>query len=139
MNYLTCYLFSLNTILKNCYRHLLVRCFTKRRAREWSEILMETAKTTARDFTQINRYESFAPVRNNNECRWYVWLYFTSTKLNSINLSTFPVWKLILCFILSLLLCSYAFKFLFLFCLDKTHSYPQTILRMLTDFDCMKI
>lgn len=31
---------------------------------------METAKTTAQDFTQINRYESFAPVRNNNECRW---------------------------------------------------------------------
>lgn len=55
----------------NLSRHLLVRCFTRRRAREWTDALMEAAKTTARDFTQQNRYDSFAPVRSNNECRWY--------------------------------------------------------------------
>ncbi|KAG8195897.1 hypothetical protein JTE90_001132 [Oedothorax gibbosus] len=58
--------------ISNLSRHLLVRCWTRRKAREWSEALMDTAKTTARDFTQPNRYEAFSPVRNSSECRWFI-------------------------------------------------------------------
>ncbi|GIY46661.1 phospholipase D1 [Caerostris extrusa] len=58
--------------ISNLSRHLLVRCWTRRKAREWSESLLEAAKTTARDFTQPNRFESFCPVRNNSECRWFI-------------------------------------------------------------------
>ncbi|XP_015910970.2 phospholipase D1 isoform X1 [Parasteatoda tepidariorum] len=58
--------------ISNLARHLLVRCWTRRRAREWSECLLNAAKTTAHDFTQPNRHSSFVPVRNNNECRWFI-------------------------------------------------------------------
>ncbi|GFR10586.1 phospholipase D1 [Trichonephila clavata] len=58
--------------ISNLSRHLLVRCWTRRKAREWSESLQEAAKTTARDFTQPNRHGAFCPVRNNSECRWFI-------------------------------------------------------------------
>ncbi|KFM64830.1 Phospholipase D1, partial [Stegodyphus mimosarum] len=58
--------------ISNLTRRLLVRCWTRRKAREWTECLVDTAKTTGRDFTQPNRYGAFAPVRINNECRWFV-------------------------------------------------------------------
>ncbi|XP_054718889.1 LOW QUALITY PROTEIN: phospholipase D1-like [Uloborus diversus] len=58
--------------ISNLTRHLLVRCWTKRKSREWTEALLNTSKTEGRDFTQPNRYDAFAPVRNNNECRWFI-------------------------------------------------------------------
>lgn len=57
-------------ILIYIFRHLLVRCWTRRKSREWTDALLETAKTTARDFTQPNRYDAYVPVRSNSECRW---------------------------------------------------------------------
>ncbi|CAL1290284.1 unnamed protein product [Larinioides sclopetarius] len=58
--------------ISNLSRHLLVRCWTRRKAREWSESLLDAAKTTARDFTQPNRHGAFSPVRSNSECRWFI-------------------------------------------------------------------
>lgn len=56
--------------ISNLSRHLLIKCWTRRKVREWTQELNDTAKSTARDFTQPNRYESFAPVREHIDCRW---------------------------------------------------------------------
>lgn len=58
--------------ISNLTRHLLVRCWTRRKAREWKESLTLAAKTTAYDFTRPNRYGSFVPVRNNVQARWFI-------------------------------------------------------------------
>ncbi|XP_022246655.1 phospholipase D1-like [Limulus polyphemus] len=59
-------------LISNLSRKLLVKCWTKRKQQEWAQYIMEVANTSARDFTQQNRYDSFAPVRNNVSCRWFI-------------------------------------------------------------------
>ncbi|KAG1656449.1 Phospholipase D1 [Nymphon striatum] len=59
-------------LMSNATRHLLVKCWTKRKAREWAQYMVTTAKTTAQDFTRPNRYNSYAPVRMDTECRWFI-------------------------------------------------------------------
>ncbi|XP_064490341.1 phospholipase D2-like isoform X2 [Ornithodoros turicata] len=58
-------------LISNLTRNLLVRCWTRRKEREWKEQLMHLAKTAGRDFTQPNRFDSFVPVRSANRCRWF--------------------------------------------------------------------
>ncbi|XP_067142293.1 phospholipase D1 isoform X2 [Centruroides vittatus] len=59
-------------LITNLSRQLLVKCWTKRKAREWMQHIVETSNTLARDFTQPNRFDSFAPVRFCVDCRWFI-------------------------------------------------------------------
>ncbi|XP_075727869.1 phospholipase D isoform X1 [Rhipicephalus microplus] len=59
-------------LVTNLTRNLLVKCWTKRKEREWKDHLQELAKTTGRDFTHPNRYDAFAPIRTASHCRWYI-------------------------------------------------------------------
>ncbi|KAL1442211.1 hypothetical protein MTO96_007835 [Rhipicephalus appendiculatus] len=59
-------------LVTNLTRNLLVKCWTKRKEREWKDHLQELAKTSGRDFTHPNRYDAFAPVRTASRCRWYI-------------------------------------------------------------------
>nr|WCC59855.1 phospholipase D2 ScoTox-alphaI [Hottentotta saulcyi] len=59
-------------VITNLSRQLLVKCWTRRKAREWMQHIIETSKTFARDFTQPNRFDSFAPVRFCVDCRWFI-------------------------------------------------------------------
>ncbi|XP_077493969.1 phospholipase D isoform X2 [Amblyomma americanum] len=59
-------------LVTNLTRNLLVKCWTKRKEREWKDHLQELAKTSGQDFTRPNRYDAFAPVRTASRCRWYI-------------------------------------------------------------------
>ncbi|XP_025018456.1 phospholipase D2 isoform X2 [Tetranychus urticae] len=58
--------------ITNLSRDLDIRCWTKRLASEWTDTINRTATTLGKDYTQPNRYESFAPPRPNTPCQWYV-------------------------------------------------------------------
>ena len=51
-------------------RHLLAKTWTGRKADEWQESIDTAAKTTGIEFTQENRYNSYAPVREKSFARW---------------------------------------------------------------------
>ncbi|CAN7993262.1 unnamed protein product, partial [Ixodes hexagonus] len=59
-------------LVTNLTRSLLVKCWTKRKEREWKDTLQDLAKTSGKDFTMPNRYDAFVPVRSSNRCRWYI-------------------------------------------------------------------
>ncbi|XP_077530546.1 phospholipase D isoform X2 [Haemaphysalis longicornis] len=59
-------------LVTNLTRNLLVKCWTKRKEREWKDHLQELTKTSGRDFTLPNRYDAFVPVRSASRCRWYI-------------------------------------------------------------------
>ncbi|XP_013119421.2 phospholipase D2 isoform X2 [Stomoxys calcitrans] len=53
-------------------RHIILKCWTRRKCKEWNEYLKQTANTTARDFTAPNPHNSYAPERSNIEAQWFV-------------------------------------------------------------------
>nr|CAH7741167.1 unnamed protein product [Callosobruchus chinensis] len=53
-------------------RQISVKCYTRRKGKEWTQALKEVAGTTAREFTQMNPNRSFAPIRNNVTASWFV-------------------------------------------------------------------
>ena len=53
-------------------RDLYLKCWTSRKASELAQYLMETAETFAQEFTNHNRYDSFAPIRANTWAQWFV-------------------------------------------------------------------
>lgn len=53
-------------------RHVVLKCWTRRKAREWLTHLKTVANTTARDFTTQNPHMSFAPVRSGINAGWFV-------------------------------------------------------------------
>ncbi|XP_041354689.1 phospholipase D1-like isoform X2 [Gigantopelta aegis] len=59
-------------LISNLSRKLLIKCLTSRTAREWAQCLIDRSKTTAKDFTQKNRFLSYAPERENSHARWFV-------------------------------------------------------------------
>ncbi|XP_067674242.1 phospholipase D1-like isoform X4 [Haliotis asinina] len=59
-------------LISNLNRKLLIKCWTSRKAREWKECLEDRAMTTARDYTQVNRFRSYAPLREDSYARWFV-------------------------------------------------------------------
>ncbi|CAN8023023.1 unnamed protein product [Ixodes persulcatus] len=59
-------------LVTNLTRNLLVKCWTKRKEREWKDTLQDLAKSSGKDFTMPNRYDAFAPVRSSNRCRWFI-------------------------------------------------------------------
>ncbi|KAM7299428.1 phospholipase D2 isoform X2 [Ixodes scapularis] len=59
-------------LVTNLTRNLLVKCWTKRKEREWKDTLQDLAKSSGKDFTMPNRYDAFVPVRSSNRCRWFI-------------------------------------------------------------------
>lgn len=53
-------------------RELVLKSWTRRRAREWMSDLKTIANTEARDFTFPNPHMSFAPVRTSIRACWFV-------------------------------------------------------------------
>ncbi|EEC07657.1 phopholipase D, putative, partial [Ixodes scapularis] len=48
-------------LVTNLTRNLLVKCWTKRKEREWKDTLQDLAKSSGKDFTMPNRYDAFVP------------------------------------------------------------------------------
>ncbi|KAH8384668.1 hypothetical protein KR093_004438, partial [Drosophila rubida] len=53
-------------------RHIVLKCWTRRKCKEWMQYLKTTAHTYARDFTCPNPHMSYAPMRANTQAVWYV-------------------------------------------------------------------
>ncbi|XP_060083153.1 phospholipase D1-like [Ylistrum balloti] len=59
-------------LITNLNRNLLAKCWTRRKAEEWKRNIEEAAKTTGKDYTQENRFQSFAPIRDPSYAKWFV-------------------------------------------------------------------
>lgn len=53
-------------------RHIVLKCWTRRKCKEWNDYLKHTANTTARDFTLPNPHNSYAPERSDIQAQWFV-------------------------------------------------------------------
>ncbi|KAM7345990.1 phospholipase D isoform 3-T4 [Cochliomyia hominivorax] len=53
-------------------RHIVLKCWTRRKCKEWNDYLKQTANTTARDFTMLNPHNSYAPERSDITAQWFV-------------------------------------------------------------------
>ncbi|XP_037945177.1 phospholipase D2 isoform X2 [Teleopsis dalmanni] len=53
-------------------RHVILKCWTKRKCKEWMQFLKQVANSSARDFTYPNPHMSFAPIRSCTLTSWYV-------------------------------------------------------------------
>ncbi|XP_026841191.1 phospholipase D2 isoform X1 [Drosophila persimilis] len=53
-------------------RHIVLKCWTKRKCKEWMQYLKHTSNSYARDFTLPNPHMSYAPMRANTQASWYV-------------------------------------------------------------------
>lgn len=53
-------------------RQFIVKCWTRRKAKEWMNFLKVNAKTSALAFTQQNPFNSFAPTRRDSLAGWFV-------------------------------------------------------------------
>lgn len=53
-------------------RHVILKCWTRRKSKEWLAYLKETSNTYARDFTHPNPHMSFAPQRSSIRASWFV-------------------------------------------------------------------
>lgn len=53
-------------------RQFIVKCWTRRKAKEWMSFLKVNAKTSALAFTQQNPFNSFAPTRRDSLAGWFV-------------------------------------------------------------------
>ncbi|CAG2219287.1 PLD1_2 [Mytilus edulis] len=60
-------------LISNLSRNLLAKCWTSRKAEEWKASI-ETAVSTGmgKDYTTKNRFNSFAPVRENSYAKWFI-------------------------------------------------------------------
>ncbi len=53
-------------------RYMVLKCPTRRTAREWTNYFKMVANNQARDFTMPNPHQSFAPVRSGALATWFV-------------------------------------------------------------------
>ncbi|XP_011180808.1 phospholipase D2 isoform X2 [Zeugodacus cucurbitae] len=53
-------------------RHIILKCWTRRKCKEWMQYLKKTANSYARDFTYPNPHMSYAPVRSGIQASWHV-------------------------------------------------------------------
>ncbi|XP_037918179.1 phospholipase D2 isoform X3 [Hermetia illucens] len=53
-------------------RHMILKCWTRRKSKEWMNHLKDAANGSARDFTHRNLHMSFAPVRSSMQAGWFV-------------------------------------------------------------------
>lgn len=62
----------INKQVVSACRELVVKSWTRRKAKEWVAHLKAVAHGTARDFTCANPHGSFAPVRASTLAAWFV-------------------------------------------------------------------
>ncbi|XP_067627358.1 phospholipase D1-like [Eurosta solidaginis] len=53
-------------------RHIILKCWTRRKCKEWMQYLKQTANSYARDFTYPNPHMSYAPARAGIQASWHV-------------------------------------------------------------------
>ena len=58
--------------IKNSQRSLVIKCKNEAQQLEWYDSIEKMIQNEGKDFCTIQRYKSFAPVRQNQVCRWYV-------------------------------------------------------------------
>ncbi|XP_018311702.1 phospholipase D1 isoform X2 [Mycetomoellerius zeteki] len=58
--------------ITNLSRHIVVKCWTKRKAKEWMEFIQEVSNREGKDFIQTNPHNSFAPYRSPISATWFV-------------------------------------------------------------------
>ncbi|XP_043803010.1 phospholipase D2 isoform X1 [Apis laboriosa] len=58
--------------IANLSRHILIKCWTRRKAKEWMEFIQEISNKEGRDFIQSNPHNSFAPYRSPIAATWFV-------------------------------------------------------------------
>lgn len=58
--------------IANLSRHILIKCWTRRKAKEWMEFIQEISNKEGRDFIQSNPHNSFAPYRSPIGATWFV-------------------------------------------------------------------
>jgi phospholipase D1/2 len=60
--------------IKNMHRSIILKCKNSYQQKEWLDKINEMIITTAKEFhhKQYLRYESFAPIRKNQLCRWFL-------------------------------------------------------------------
>lgn len=51
---------------------ILVKCYNEKRALEWRLAILQMAFSTAEKFFNSQRHGSFAPIRSNTLCKWFV-------------------------------------------------------------------
>ncbi|XP_076675622.1 phospholipase D [Andrena cerasifolii] len=56
----------------NLSRHIVIKCWTRRKAKEWMEFIQEVSNKEGRDFIQSNLHNSFAPYRSSIPATWFV-------------------------------------------------------------------
>ncbi|XP_058805785.1 phospholipase D2 isoform X2 [Phymastichus coffea] len=58
--------------IQNLSRQLLVKCWTRRKAKEWLEYIQNLAQNEGRPFIQANPHKSFVPYRYPIQASWFV-------------------------------------------------------------------
>ncbi|XP_011059834.1 PREDICTED: phospholipase D2 isoform X1 [Acromyrmex echinatior] len=58
--------------ITNLSRHIVIKCWTKRKAKEWMEFIQEVSNREGKDFIQTNPHNSFVPYRSPISATWFV-------------------------------------------------------------------
>ncbi|XP_011308868.1 phospholipase D2 [Fopius arisanus] len=58
--------------IMNSSRHVVIKCWTRRKAREWLEFIQRIANDQGRPFIQPNPHQSFVPFRPNTPSSFFV-------------------------------------------------------------------
>ncbi|XP_043289717.1 phospholipase D2-like [Venturia canescens] len=58
--------------IMNLSRHIVLKCRSRRKTKEWLEFLQNVANTEGKQFIQENPHKSFAPYRPQTPAAWYV-------------------------------------------------------------------
>lgn len=58
--------------IANLSRHIVIKCWTKRKAKEWMDFIQEISNREGKDFIQTNPHNSFAPYRSSVSATWFV-------------------------------------------------------------------
>ncbi|XP_026831180.1 phospholipase D2 isoform X3 [Ooceraea biroi] len=58
--------------IANLSRHIVIECWTRRKAKEWMEFIQEVGNKEGKDFIQTNPHNSFAPYRSSVPATWFV-------------------------------------------------------------------
>ncbi|KAJ8679652.1 hypothetical protein QAD02_015439 [Eretmocerus hayati] len=56
----------------NLSRHIVIKCWTRRKAKEWLEHIQQIVQNEGRQFIQANPHKSFVPYRCPISARWFV-------------------------------------------------------------------
>ena len=61
-----------NSLILNYKRSLIVKCYSEKRAHEWRIAILQMLFTSGQRFLAEQRFGSFAPIRDDSHCKWFV-------------------------------------------------------------------